>query len=61
MPYLWVTLKSGQNMFDPNLKLGSMVSNLLPIGIVLLIAWIIFLVIWMMLGLPIGPGVTALL
>ncbi len=58
MPYLWVALKSGQDMFDPKLKLGTLVSNLFPIGVVLLIMWIIFLVAWMMLGLPIGPGVT---
>jgi aminobenzoyl-glutamate transport protein len=61
MPYLWVTLKAGQDMFDPKLRLGSLVSNLLPIGIVMLIVWTISLVIWIMLGLPIGPGVTTFL
>ncbi len=60
MPYLWVTLKSAQDMFDPKLKLGTLVSNLFPIGTIMLIVWIIFLVIWMMLGIPIGPGVTTL-
>lgn len=58
MPYLWVALKSAQDMFDPRLKVGTLVSNLFPIGIIMLIIWSIFLVIWMMLGLPIGPGVT---
>lgn len=60
MPYLWVTLKASQDMFDPKLKIGTFVSNLFPIGMILLVMWVIFLVVWMSLGLPIGPGVTTL-
>jgi len=30
---------------------------MIPMSIVLQIAWIIFLVIWMLLGIPFGPGV----
>ena len=36
MPYLWVTLKVSQDMFDPKLKIGTFVSNLFPIGMILL-------------------------
>ena len=57
-PYLWVTLKAAQDMYDPKLKLGTLVSNLIPISVVLTVLWIVFLVVWMMLGIPIGPGVT---
>ena len=60
MPYLWVTLKASQDMFDPKLKIGTFVSNLFPIGMILLVMWVIFLVVWMSLWLPIGPGVTTL-
>ena len=60
MPYLWVTLKASQDMFDSKLKIGTFVSNLFPIGMILLVMWVIFLVVWMSLGLPIGPGVTTL-
>ena len=57
MPYIWVNLKTAQDMYDPKLKLGTMVSSLLPIGLVLLAAWIGLLGVWMALGLPMGPGV----
>ena len=57
-PYIWVALKTAQDMYDPKLKLGTFVSNLLPVGIVLMAAWIVFLVIWMLLGIPVGPGVS---
>ena len=57
-PYMWVTLKAAQDMYDPKIKLGTFVSNLLPVGLVLMAAWIVFLVIWMLLGIPVGPGVS---
>ena len=57
-PYLWVSLKAAQDMYDPKIKLGTFVSSLLPIGLVMLVAWIIFLCIWMLLGIPVGPGVS---
>ncbi len=58
MPYIWVTLKAAQDMYDPDIKLGKLVSSLLPIGLVLLAAWIIFLFLWILLGIPVGPGVS---
>ncbi len=61
MPYLWVMLKTAQDTYDPDLKIGTFTSSLLPIGVIMLIAWILFLGLWMLLGLPVGPGVTMLL
>ena len=58
MPYMWITLKTAQDMYDPKIKLGTFVSTLLPIGLVLMVAWIVFLFIWMLLGIPVGPGVN---
>lgn len=58
MPYIWVTLKAAQDMYDPDIKLGKLVSSLLPIGLVMLAAWIIFLFFWILLGIPVGPGVS---
>ena len=56
-PYLWVTLGVAQVKYDKDLKIGTLAAGLFPIGIVLQIAWIIFLVIWMLIGFNIGPGV----
>ena len=57
MPYLWVMLKSAQDMFDPDLRIGAFTSRLLPVGLIMLAAWTAFLGVWMLLGLPVGPGV----
>ena len=56
-PYLWVTLGVGQVKYDKDLKIGTLAAGLFPIGIVLQVAWILFLVVWMLFNLPIGPGV----
>ncbi|MCR5343795.1 MAG: AbgT family transporter [Butyrivibrio sp.] len=56
MPYLWISLKDAQDKYDPNVKVGTFVSNLFLIGMILLVAWILFLIGWLMLGLPIGPA-----
>ena len=56
-PYIWVTLGVAQVKYDKDLKIGTFAAGLFPIGIMLQIAWIIFLAIWMLLKLPIGPGV----
>ena len=60
-PYIWVTLGVAQAKYDKDAKIGTLAAGLFPIGIVLQIAWIIFLAIWMMLGIQIGPGVTSAL
>ena len=46
-----------QAKYDKDAKIGTLAAGLFPIAIVLQIAWIIFLGIYMILGLPIGPGV----
>ena len=56
-PYIWMLLSVAQAKYDKNLAIGTLISNMIPIAIVLQIAWIIMLIIWMTLGLPIGPGV----
>jgi aminobenzoyl-glutamate transport protein len=44
-------------MFDPDLRIGAFTSRLLPVGLIMLAAWTAFLGVWMLLGLPVGPGV----
>ena len=55
--YIWMVLEIAKTKYDKNLQLGTMVSGLLPIAVSLEIAWIIFMIIWYIAGLPIGPGV----
>jgi aminobenzoyl-glutamate transport protein len=36
--------------------IGTLVATMLPYSMAFMLAWIIFLGIWMALGLPLGPG-----
>lgn len=43
--------------YRPDAKLGTYYSLILPYPIIILIVWILFVVVWYLLGLPIGPGI----
>ncbi|MGL5983280.1 MAG: AbgT family transporter, partial [Cetobacterium sp.] len=47
--------------YDKKSSIGTLISVMLPYSIVFLIGWSIFLAIWMISGLPIGPEVNILL
>ncbi|MEY8643297.1 AbgT family transporter [Staphylococcus arlettae] len=55
MPYLPLLLSYAQK-YDPKMKLGSLLSSLMPYSIVLVIVWPLFMIIWFLLGWPLGPG-----
>lgn len=47
--------------YDKKMGIGTMVSIMLPYSITLLILWTLFMIAWVLLGLPIGPGVVTFL
>lgn len=47
--------------YDKKSSIGTLISVMLPYSIVFLIGWSIFLAVWMMSGLPIGPEVQIFL
>lgn len=55
MPYLPLLLSYAQK-YDKDMKLGTLISSLAPYSIVLGIVWPIFMIIWYLLGIPLGPG-----
>lgn len=55
MLYLPLLLSYAQK-YDNNMKLGSLLSSLMPYTIVLSIVWPLFMIIWYLLGWPLGPG-----
>ena len=55
-PYIWMVLEIARTKYDKDLELGTMIGGLVPIAIVLEVLWIIFMIIWYLTGLPIGPG-----
>jgi aminobenzoyl-glutamate transport protein len=42
--------------YDEKAGIGTVIATMLPYTVVFLVVWIAMLVIWMMLGLPVGPG-----
>lgn len=42
--------------YDKDSGLGTLISTMLPYSIAFLIFWTILLIIWILLGLPLGPG-----
>lgn len=42
--------------YDKNAGIGTIIATMIPYTIIFLITWLILLVIWIVAGLPIGPG-----
>ena len=58
MPYLWMMLSVAQEKYDPDCTVGTFISNLIPLAAVLQVVWILFMLVWVALDIPLGPGVT---
>ncbi|EJF09641.1 MULTISPECIES: AbgT family transporter [Pontibacter] len=42
--------------YDKNAGIGTVISTMLPYSIVFFIGWVVLLIVWIIIGLPIGPG-----
>jgi aminobenzoyl-glutamate transport protein len=42
--------------YQPSAGLGTLVATMLPYSATFLVGWTVFLVVWILLGLPVGPG-----
>lgn len=42
--------------YDENAGIGTVIATMLPYTIVFLLAWIVLFSIWILLGIPVGPG-----
>jgi aminobenzoyl-glutamate transport protein len=54
-PYVVIILVF-MRLYEPKAGIGSLISLMLPYTIAFLFAWIVLLVVWMGLDLPLGPG-----
>ena len=59
--YIWMILATAQTKYMKDIKIGTLISNLRPIAVILEVIWVIFFIIWYLIGLPIGPGVGSAL
>lgn len=53
---LWMLLSMAQEKYDKNLTIGRFLSCNMTVAIFLELFWIIGIVAWMIIGLPLGPG-----
>lgn len=42
--------------YDEDAGIGTLISTMLPFSICFLVSWSVLLIVWMLLGLPLGPG-----
>jgi len=47
--------------YDKKAGIGTVIATMLPYSMVFLIGWSIMMAIWILIGLPVGPGATMLL
>ncbi|WP_096271710.1 AbgT family transporter [Paucisalibacillus globulus] len=55
MTYFAIIIAFAQK-YDKKMGIGTLISTMVPYSIFFLIGWTIMLVIWMLFGLPLGPG-----
>ena len=44
------------NKYDEEAGIGSLISTMLPYSICFILGWSALLIVWMLAGLPLGPG-----
>ena len=42
--------------YDPKAGMGTVIATMLPYSVVFMLVWMVLLVIWLLLGIPLGPG-----
>lgn len=47
--------------YDDNAGIGTVVATMLPYSVVFFLVWVLLIIVWFLLGLPVGPGAPLLL
>lgn len=55
LPYLPLVLAFAKK-YDKNVGLGTLIAGLLPYSVILFVTWTVLIIVWYLLGLPLGPG-----
>lgn len=55
LPYLPLVLAFAKK-YDKDVGLGTLIAGLLPYSIILFVTWTMLIIVWYLLGLPLGPG-----
>jgi aminobenzoyl-glutamate transport protein len=55
LPYFPIVISFARR-YDPDAGMGTLVASMLPYSVAFLVAWLVLLVAWVGLGIPLGPG-----
>jgi aminobenzoyl-glutamate transport protein len=55
MTYFAIIIAFAQK-YDKKMGIGTLISTMIPYSIFFLVGWTIMLIIWMLFGIPLGPG-----
>ncbi len=58
MPYLPIIIVFAQR-YQPDAGLGTILASMLPYSLAFLLGWTLLFVVWLILGIPLGPGAEA--
>ena len=58
MTYFAVIIAFAQR-YDKKASIGTITATMIPYSLIFLLGWVALLIIWLSLGLPIGPGISA--
>ncbi len=47
--------------YDPRAGIGTIVATMLPYTVVFLLIWLVLLIAWILLGIPVGPGADVMI
>ncbi|MGM0408965.1 MAG: AbgT family transporter, partial [Bacteroidota bacterium] len=42
--------------YDEKAGIGTIVATMLPYSVIFFIGWVVLLIVWLLVGLPLGPG-----
>lgn len=57
MPYMPLIIAFAQK-YEPKIGLGTILALMLPYSVAFALGWTLLLVIWLLLGIPLGPGAS---
>jgi aminobenzoyl-glutamate transport protein len=57
MPYFPVVIAFAKK-YDKSVGLGTLIATMLPYSVAFFVVWTLLLMIWMFLGLPLGPDAS---
>lgn len=60
LPYFPVILAFARK-YEPDMQLGTLISSMLPYSVAFAVAWSVQLIVWFLLGWPLGPGAGTML